>query len=90
MSRERGLALVSVLWGVAILSLIAAAMLSASLTTAQIGHNSWNAARAGSVADGAVNQAILWLLDDRAQPRVDGTAATSAFDGVPVRVWLQD
>ena len=86
MSRERGLALVSVLWGVAILSLIAAAMLSASLTTAQIGHNSWSAARAGSIADAAVNQAILSLLDDRAQPRVDGTSSTSAFDGVPVRL----
>ena len=90
MSRERGLALVSVLWGVAILSLIAAAMLSASLTTAQIGHNSWNAARAGSVADAAVNQAILSLLDDRAQPRVDGSAATSNFDGVPMRLWIAD
>lgn len=90
MSRERGLALVSVLWGVAILSLIAAAMLSASLTTAQIGHNAWNAARAGSVADGAVNRQILALLDERAQPRADGTLATVTFDGVPVRVWLQD
>ena len=92
MSRERGLALVSVLWGVAILSLIAAAMLSASLTTAQIGHNDWNAARAGAVADAGVNQAILSLMDERAarQPRADGTSSSLAFDGVPVRLWIQD
>ena len=92
MSRERGLALVSVLWGVAILSLIAAAMLSASVTSAHLGRNAWSAARAGSLADAGVNRAILSLLDVRAahQPRVDGTRATLNFDGVPVRVWIQD
>jgi general secretion pathway protein K len=92
MKRERGLALVSVLWGVAILSLIAAAMLSASLTSAHVDRNSWNATRAASVADAAVNQAILALLDDRAprQPRVDGVAIDLVFDGVPYRVWIQD
>ena len=92
MSRERGLALVSVLWGVAILSLIAAAMMSASVTSAHLDRNDWNAARAGSVADEAVNQAVLSLLDARAsrQPRVDGVPTAITFDGVPVRLWIQD
>ncbi|MEI9886374.1 MAG: hypothetical protein WDN08_07695 [Rhizomicrobium sp.] len=92
MRRERGLALVSVLWGIAILSLIAAAMLSASVTSARIGHNTWNAARAGAAADAAVNQAILALLDERAaqRPRVDGTPATLGFDGLAARVWIED
>lgn len=92
MSRQRGLALVSVLWGVAILSLIAAAMLSASVTSAHLDRNGWNAARAGSVADEAVNQAILSLLDARPsrQPRVDAAPATLAIGGVPVRLWIQD
>jgi general secretion pathway protein K len=92
MSRERGLALVSVLWGVAILSLIAAAMLSASVTSAHLDRNAWNATRAGSAADEAVNQSILALLDGRIarQPRVDSTPFTMTFDDVPVRVWIQD
>ncbi len=92
MSRERGLALVSVLWGIAILSLIAAAMLSASVTSAHLDRNSWNATRAGSAADEAVSQSILALLDARLaqQPRVDGTPFALTFDDVPVRVWIQD
>jgi general secretion pathway protein K len=92
MSRQRGLALVSVLWGVAILSLIAAAMLSASVTSAHLDRNGWNAARAGSVADQAVSRAILSLLDDRVRirPRVDARPQALTFDGVPVRLWIQD
>ncbi|HEX4303124.1 MAG TPA: type II secretion system protein GspK [Rhizomicrobium sp.] len=92
MSRQRGLALVSVLWGVAILSLIAAAMLSSSVTTAQLGHNAWNGARASAIADEAVNRAVLSLLDDRLahQPRVDGVPATYMRDGASVRLWIQD
>ncbi|MBS0472769.1 MAG: general secretion pathway protein GspK [Proteobacteria bacterium] len=92
MRRERGIALVSVLWGVAILSLIAAALLSLSLTSAQLDRNAWNRARAASAADGAVNQAILALLDPRLkrQPRVDSTPADVVFDHVKVRVAIQD
>ncbi len=92
MSRQRGLALVSVLWGVAILSLIAAAMLSASVTTAQLGHNAWASTRAGAVADQAVGRAILSLLDTRLarQPRVDGVPSAFTLDGVPVRLWIQN
>ncbi len=82
----------SVLWGVAILSLIAAAMLSASVTSAHLDRNGWNAARAGSVADQAVSRAILSLLDDRVRlrPRVDARPQTLTFDSVPVRLWIQD
>jgi general secretion pathway protein K len=90
--RQRGLALVSVLWGIAILSLIAAAMMTASVTSARIDHNVWDATRASAVADIAVNRAILSLMDDRAkhQPRVDGVPADNTFDGAPARLWIQD
>jgi general secretion pathway protein K len=92
MSRQRGIALVSVLWGVAILSLVAAALLSLSLTSAQLGRNAWNTARMASAADGAVNQAILALLDPRLkrQPRVDGTPSDVVFDHLKVRIAIQD
>jgi general secretion pathway protein K len=90
--RQRGLALASVLWGVLILSLIAASMLTQSVTGARIQHNVWNATKAGSVADEAVARAILELLDDRPErrPRVDGTRATLRIDGAPVTLWIQD
>jgi general secretion pathway protein K len=90
--RQRGLALVSVLWGISILSLIAAAMLTASVTSARIDRNVWDAAHAGAVADATVNRAILSLMDERGkrQPRVDGVPADSVYDRVPVRLWIQD
>lgn len=89
---ERGLALVSVLWGVAILSVIAAAMVTASLTTAYVGRNVWNAARGATLDEAAINRTILALMDGRPgrQPRADGIASTLHFDGAPVRVWVQD
>ncbi|HXC56395.1 MAG TPA: hypothetical protein VNU97_13950 [Rhizomicrobium sp.] len=87
---ERGLALVSVLWGISILSLIAAAMLTASVTSAHLDRNAWNAARGGAVADAAVAKGVLALLDQRAAPRLDGTATSFALDGVAVRLRIQD
>lgn len=89
---QRGLALVSVLWGVAILSLIAAAMRLEAVTSAQIDRNVWNATRAGAIADVAVNRAILTLMDNRTgrMPRVDGTRTVVAVDGTAVRLWIQN
>jgi len=87
---QRGLALVSVLWGVTILSLIAATMLTASVTTAYIDRNVWNRTRAASLDDAAVNRAILLLMDDRKHPRVDGAPSNFRFDGAVVRLRIQD
>lgn len=89
---QRGLALVSVLWGVAILSIVAAAMLTSSLTTAYVGRNVWNATRGATLDEAAINRTILALMDSRAksQPRVDGAARIVTFDGSPVKVWIQD
>ncbi len=87
---QRGLALVSVLWGVSILALIAAAMLAATVTSAQIERNVWDAARGGAIADAAVAKGILSLLDSRAAPRADGTPAAIDFDGTAVQLRIQD
>ncbi len=90
--RERGLALVSVLWGVSILSLIAAAMLTAALTQARVARNAEDAAQADGLADGAVQLAVLSLLDDRPdrQPRIDGVPGIVRWAGARVRVAIQD
>ncbi len=88
---ERGLALVSVLWGVSILSLIAAAMLGASLTRARVEHNAEDSAQASALADGAVQLAVLSLLDGRPgrQPRIDGTPGLVRWAGAKIRVAIQ-
>jgi general secretion pathway protein K len=89
---QRGLALVSVLWGVAILSIIAAAMVTSSLSTAYVGRNVWNATRGATLDEAAINRTILSLMDQRPghQPAVDGTSRLLRFDSQQVRVWVQD
>ncbi|HEY2034728.1 MAG TPA: hypothetical protein VGH02_13675 [Rhizomicrobium sp.] len=91
-ARERGIALVSVLWGIAILSLIAAAMLAATITNARINHNSWALTRANALADAGVTRVVLALLDSRpeAQPRVDGVSQSFSLDGVRLTITVQD
>lgn len=92
MGRERGLALISVLWGLIILSLIAAAMLAATSTSTRIDRNSWSAARADTIADAAINRAILALLDKRPSGRwrIDGTRQSVDMQGATSDVWIQD
>lgn len=91
-SAQKGLALVSVLWGVAILSLIAAAMLTASRNAAHIDRDLWNSAKVRSEADAAISLSILALLDVRTakQPRADGVPAQIVFDGVAIDTAIQD
>jgi general secretion pathway protein K len=89
---ERGLALVSVLWGVSILALISSAMLSASRMGAHLEAGAWKAAQGDALAEAAINRTILSLMDQRGDraPPVDGTAQTVDFGDTPVRVSVQD
>ena len=59
---ERGFALLLVLWGLVLLSLIVTGMASAGRVEAQLTFNLRAAAEAEVVADGAVYQAVLGLL----------------------------
>jgi general secretion pathway protein K len=90
--RERGIALASVLWGVAALSLIAAAMLSSSLNAVRIGRNDWDRVRAQNAADAGLQRALLSLFDPRGdrRPPLDGTARDIVLDGASVSVSIQD
>lgn len=89
---ERGIALASVLWSVAALSLIAAAMLSSSMHEARIGRNAWAQLQVQTAADAGVERAILSLFDPRAERRwpVDGTPRDIVFDGTNISVAIQD
>ena len=59
--RQRGFALLIVLWSLVLLSLILTQMLSAGRTEAQLAANLRNAAMAEAVADGAVEEALFHL-----------------------------
>lgn len=89
---EKGIALVSVLWVLAILSVMAAAALSTGRLFAILERNNVRTALADSVADAGVARAVLGLLDNRPEMRwrVDGMPQTFAFAGGPVQVTVQD
>jgi general secretion pathway protein K len=90
--RQRGWALVTVLWAVAILSMLAAASETLTITSARIEHRAQDEARAGSDLDAAIARAVSGIEDgDPAQRwRVDGIARDFAFDGLQIRVAVQD
>jgi general secretion pathway protein K len=88
MSAERGFALVSVLWAVAILSLIAAAMLSASLDSARMDDYSWNRMRAQAVADAGVQHVIVSLFDTR--PDLFRQRQDFSFDDAVAHLRIED
>lgn len=91
-NKERGLALVSVLWGVSLLGVIATLALSASLSHRRIEANSWKDVRARTIAEAAVMRGVLALIDSRPAQRwrIDGAPQEFVFDGISVAVAIED
>lgn len=89
---ERGWALVSVLWGLVIISLIAAVMLSSARVSYRQAVYSVEQAQRQARAEAATARAVLGLLDTREDHRwrVDGVAQAWVFDGQEVQVAIQD
>ena len=86
------MSLLSVLWGVALLSIVAVSFLSASGVSYRLAHNAVEIARTDAVAEAALNRAVLALLDlqlDR-RWRTDGVAHAFNFDGTSLRISIQD
>ncbi|MFQ5535573.1 MAG: general secretion pathway protein GspK [Sphingomonadales bacterium] len=89
---ERGLALISVLWLMLLLSL----MLGAVLTTARVGVKMSGAAaqhvEAATIAEAGVNRAILGLLNDNRSQRwqPDGRPHNFQFAGRTVKISVTD
>lgn len=90
--RERGFALVTVLWAAMILAIIAASVMQTGRTETRIARNRLQAAELNAIADAALNIAILRLLDPSIpmQPPVDATPFAVSFAGYTVRVRVQD
>jgi general secretion pathway protein K len=89
---EQGLALVSVLWAISILSLIAANMIASGSISAAIERNALRQAEADAIAESAIVLAILGLSDTRPgrRWRVDGVPTEFEFDGTRIAVRVQD
>lgn len=87
-----GFALVSVLWGVAVLSLISAAVLSSSVLSSTFQKRIAMDALGSALADAGIARACLALLDERTANRwrTDGGIQKFAFAGHEVLVAIQD
>jgi general secretion pathway protein K len=90
--RQRGIALISVLWAVVLLSALAASLLVASRTELRLGRNAAGQAQARALAEAGVNRAILGLLERQPDQRWrgDGTLYHLSLPGGAVRIVIQD
>lgn len=91
-SSESGWALISVLYVVAMLALLAAATEALLLTSAELDRRVWERTQADAVLNAAVTRAVLGITDKRQNQRwrVDGADETFTHDNIPVRVRVQD
>ncbi len=89
--RQRGFALLAVLWAGAFLALVAGVALHGARSQALVARNLTAMAQAQAAADGAVRLAIAGLLTDPAQatPR-DGRVSTVVVGPAAVAVSIQD
>lgn len=90
--RQRGLALISVLWALSILSLIAAAMVSSSTLSYRAERNLLRHVEAEMLAEAAINRALLGITDTRAQMRwrAGGPPQDVSFRDARASVWIED
>jgi general secretion pathway protein K len=91
-SGERGWALISVLWAVTMLALMAAATQALTVTSYVAERHAMIDARADADLDAAVARAVLGISDLRPSQRwrVDGGVRSFIFDGQTVRIAVQD
>ncbi len=90
--RRRGVALVMVLWVLALLSLIAASFATNTRTEVNLAYNLVEGSKAEALAEAGVYQAIVSLqAEGFADPwRVDGTVYAWRFASGEIRVAIQD
>lgn len=91
--RQRGVALVIVMWVSIILAVVASSFIMERRTETLIVTNSYSVARAEAIADAGVQRAVWELFRTDNSPdawKRDGAPRMWSFDGVPVRVELRD
>lgn len=90
--RERGIALVAVLWILALLSLLVLGFVAEARTDLRLTRNDRNSAVARSIADAGVTLAILGVFDPSAttQWRGDGSIHVLRYDQGTIRARIED
>jgi len=91
--RERGVALVVVMWVSILLTVIASSFIYEARTDALVVRNTISMARAEGIADAAVYRALFELYRADNAPdawRRDGTVRDWSYEGVPVKVEIRD
>ena len=80
------------LWGVAMLAMLAAALQELTVSSWRLESRAEHAAFAEAALDAAVNRAVVGISDPHMERRwrVDGVPRDFAFAGVPIRVAIQD
>ena len=91
-SGERGIALITVLWVLALLSVIALGLTVQTRSELQLARNLVDGARARALAEAGVFLAVPRLLDQNpaTQWHADGEVHEFAYGGGRIRVTLQD
>jgi general secretion pathway protein K len=84
--------LLSVLWGMALLSLLTVTLLSSSGASWKLAHNAVKAAQIEAVAEAAIVRAAVALSDPRPERRwhVDGRPEHFELHGIEAAVFVQD
>lgn len=90
--RQRGIALIAVLWGLVLLAAIAASFTGGARTEMTLARNLVDSAQARNIADAAVLRAAIGLLDadPLKRPRADGTRYRLAFGGGEADLTVED
>jgi len=83
---------VAVLWGLALLTAISLSLLWSASTSYSLAHSSFEIAGTNATVEAGVNRAVAALFDPRPERRwrVDGTPQTFEFDGVLIKISIQD
>ncbi len=92
-SPQAGIALVLVIWTLALLMVVAASFMLSSRADALVLRNSISAAKAAAAADSAVQRAIFEVLRASSLPdawKADGAVRDWAFDEAAVKVGIRD
>ncbi len=89
---DAGFALVSVLWTLTILSLLAALMLSASRSSSRTERGLWQQDEMDAAFQAAIARAVLGILDNRPDHRwpIDGRPVEFVFDDFKMQISVQD
>jgi len=92
MRRQRGVALVLVMWAAVILAVIAASFIAERRTETLVVRNSLSMARAEAATNAGIHRALHDLYRQNIPDvwKRDGTPHEWTFEGIPVRVMIRD